>query len=311
VNHIRLIERTISFAPFVHDDIIPFPLDDRIQLEHLWVQIHGAPAHRETAANGLFPTDVRAYIDGIEVTKAIVTELKKAIAAADAKKVRTQYKAGLDAWIKMGNAFGADLYPGNLVTDTALAGQLAATADPATLLTALGDNFSGSDGCLHIFNYLYNWIDLRSISLWDVVETHNASGATPLDVKKAKAPKLYLSNGPCRIFDNTFHPFSPKGQGAVKLRLTLSYHDPQEDKVKELEGKLERLQKQVLDRLDVISDACRDGGPFQLAIATLKGSVAALQQDISVMRGDIASNAAQAAALQAQAKSLQDAVAQL
>ena len=310
MNHIRLLDHSIEFAPFVHEQIIPFPLEDRVQLEFLWFQLSGAPASREGMPRGIFPNSVRAYIEGVEVTQSVVTELRKKIAAKPAATVQAQYRAGMEGWLRLARAFGA-AYPGDIAADEARAAELGANADPASLLVSLGDNHIGSGGCLHIFNYLYQYIDIEPVSMWDLLTTHNASGAAPIDVKAAPAPKLVVSSGPCRLFDAAFDPAAFKGQGAVKLRLILSYHDPLEDLVKELERKLDRLQKQILARLDVIADACRDGGPFQLAIASLKGAVAALQQDVSAMRGDVASNAAQAAALQVQAKALQDAVNQL
>lgn len=310
MNHIRLIERAVAFAPFAHEQTVVFPLNDRVHLEFLWFQLHGSPASREGMPRGIFPHSARAYIDGIEVTRSIVIELKKKLSAKPVAQIQAQYRAGMDAWLRLARAYGAG-YPGNAANDEARAAVLATDPDPASLLTMLGDNQVGSGGCLHIFNYLYHCIDIDPVSMWDLVNTHNSSGATPIDVKASVSPKLTLSSGPCRLFDAGFDPVQYKGQGALMLRLVLSYHDPLEDQLAELKRQLDRLQRQILARLDTISDACRDGGPFQLAIANLKGAVAGLQQDVSSMRADVASNTAQAAALQAQAKALQDAVNQL
>lgn len=310
MNHVRHIERQICFAPFVHEQTIAFPLDDRIHLEFVFFQLYGLPADRDGMPRGLFPNHIHAYIDGVDVTSSVIVELKKKIAERKPSDVLAQYKIGLDAWLLLARSYGA-AYPGDIARDAALATQLVTNPIPESLLDSLGNAQIGSGGCLHIFNFLYQSIDINPVSMWDVLSTHNGSGLPKVDVKGSASPKLVLSSGPCRYFDAAFDPKKFLGQGAVNLRLSLSYHDPLEDKIKEMERKLDRLQKQILARLDTIADACRDGGPFQLAIATLKGSVASLQQDVSSMRADISSNTAQATALQAQAKSLQDAVNQL
>ena len=59
--------------------------------------------------------------------------------------------------------------------------------------------------------------------------------------------------------------------------------------VKELERKLDRLQKKILARLDTIAAACEGGGPFQLSIAALRGLSLRLRQDVSTMKADVAS----------------------
>jgi hypothetical protein len=311
VNHVRYLEHHLNFAPLNHEGVIAFPLEDRTNLEFVWCQLNGsANPPGAGLARGVFPNDIRVYIDNIEITPSVIVELQKKIASRNVADVQTQYKAALDARLRLETAFGA-AYPGDTARDTALAAQLSANPTPSSLLNRLGDEQVGSGGSLHIFNFLYEQIIIDPISMWDVVATHNASGGTPIDVKKLDAPRLTLSSGPCRLFDPGFDPFKFVGQGSVRLRLMLSYHDPLEDRVKDLEQKLDRLQRQILTRLDVIANACQDGGTFQLAIASLKGAVAGLHQDVGKMKADIASATAQISALQVQAKALQDAVDQL
>jgi hypothetical protein len=311
VNHVRYVDQSLDFGSLCHEHIIAFPLEDRTNLEFVWCQINGSARSPGLAvARAVFPNDIRVFIDEVEITPSVIIELQKKIRARDVADVQREYKRGLDAWIRLATAYG-NIYPGDAAKDAAQAAELSKTPDPSSLLNRLGDVQVGSGGSLHIFNFLYEHINIDPVSMWDVVATHNATAATPIDVKQSKNPKLTLSSGPCRLFGGDFDPVKFGAQGNVRLRMILSYHDPLDDRVTELERKLDRLQKQILARLDVIANACQDGGTFQLAIASIKGTVAVLQQDVATMKADIASNTAQAGALQAQAKALQDAVKQL
>ena len=195
----RYLERLLEFVPLRYEHLIPFPLEDRINLEFLWCQVNGA-ANPPDAGHliGVFPHDARAYIDGVEVTPSVIVELQKKISARKVADVQAESKSGLDAWFRLGDAIGA-AYPGDLAKDKALAATLIANHNPATLLDRLGDGRIGAGGALHIFNYLYEHIHIDPISMWDVVKTHDDFGGKQIDVKKSPTPRLVLSMGPCRL----------------------------------------------------------------------------------------------------------------
>jgi hypothetical protein len=306
VDVFRNVELSFEFAPLSYEHQFPFPMEQRLLLEDVHLQLRGRVA--VDAARPFGPDDVHLYLDGVDATSAYIAELKAVLDLQNQNELRAGYRNALEKWIRLGRQLGA-AYPGNIEEDAVRMEQLLAVPKFSDLVDQLGNRRNaGFSGYLHVFNYLHTAVPVPPISLRKVIERVNsAAGAQVLGPDQPRV--VTFSDGTCRLFDPTWTPRVVTG--GILLMAQFQYHNALLDRVVALERRLEELEEMTEEKLEKILEIVSTGGPIQKAIAQARGQTADARSAGVRVTGEVASQNQQLAGLRAAAQDLREAIDQL
>lgn len=297
----RFIVAEFVFQPLVYEHHVVLPTPQREYLEDVNLMLAGHPT-LQNSSNQTAPNDVHLYLDGVDVTKAYIKTLQGVLNTINETVLYDQYRAAIEGWLKLARALGA-AYGYDLARDEAARNQLLTVRPFSNLVDQLGNLSAGNAGYLHVFNFLHTLIDVPGVSLKDVIDEANKTG-TKLNALKVN--RLTISNGPCRLFTDSWTP--PRSVGAVQLQAEMRYHDPLTDIAEGLKKRIEAVEKSLEEGLNDIFDRLSSDGPIARAVAEAQDSVTTTNSALTAVRGEIQSQNAQLEALKSLARDLRSAV---
>ncbi|MCA8953905.1 MAG: hypothetical protein KDE27_30625 [Planctomycetes bacterium] len=313
MNHVRYLTNTMMFAPLNYEHTLWLPQAHREQLVDVAVSLRGHASQTDHGGLvGFGVHDVRVYLDGVELTTFVIQELRRLMDAMDQQLLRSSLSAALQDWLhlvrELGRAYGASVEEEQREVDRMLA-----TEPLSANLNQLGDYRVGWTGNLHPFNFLYTHIPLPSVSFFQVIREYNRNQrdeSLRLDLKTIRA--MTLSHGPCRLFDRaSWSPTDPAPRGSVTCIVETHYHNTLEDRLKELEERLERLQETILGELKKMSRALSPAGPIRKQLAELERATDAVKLQMDASLQELASHVRQIQSLQANTDQLRRAIEHL
>ncbi|WP_315805453.1 hypothetical protein [Bradyrhizobium sp. SZCCHNS3002] len=285
MDHVRLGIEEVGFGPKRLEFHFSLPDDRKQYLKDIVLSIVTKPGPN---FNGAGADNVRFYIDGHDLTDAIIAEIKDLIDSWDQTVARQSYRAAMSRWLKFADALGAGEYGTALQPEHDRANVLGQVTPLSSLVTRIGDDRHGWSGHLHILNFVDQFGLPADISLGSVLRRYNSSsGQPPLTAVTVK--QLTISSGPSPSFDPAFsaHPAAPRG--AVLMRFEMIYHDPLEDEIKALREQFEQLRDRIDQQLALIAQAVSSGGPIQRRLNSVEQQVTAARQLVEKAGRDVIS----------------------
>jgi hypothetical protein len=242
MDHIHTVEFDLRFGPLNFEYQIPFPTCQRELLEDVLLTLRGHVATGNQSLLG--PQDIRLYLDSVDATKDFIAELRSIIELQDQQRLRSEYRAALDSWIKLARSLGA-AYGGDPEVDAQRAEELLQTEPFSALLDQLGNRSAGFSGYLHVFNFLYTAIPLPPVSLRKVVDRINR-GAGKEVISPQQPQVVTFATGTCRLFDPHWQPSHVGGN--IFVLAEFRYHNTLLDRVVALEKRIEDLEGFIEDQ---------------------------------------------------------------
>jgi DNA primase len=283
MDHIRLGLEEVGFGPKRPEFNFSLPDDRKQYLKDILLSAITKPGPN---LNGAGANNIHLYIDGNDITAAVVAEFKDLVASWDQGAARQAYRAAMDRWLKYADALGSGGYGTELQPEHDRLNELAQVTPLASLVTQIGDATHGWSGHLHIMNFIDQFGLPFDVSLGSILRRYNAtSGKPPLTAVEAK--RLTISSGRSPSFDAAFNSATDVPRGALLLRFEMVYHDPLEDEVKALREQFEQLRDRIDQQLTIITQAVSSGGPIQRRLNTVEQQVTAARQLIEQATRDI------------------------
>ena len=119
---------------------------------------------------------------------------------------------------------------GNVDADIAVGQQLAASNPlSAGKLPKLGGIHAGTGGVFSMFNFLYSYIKIDSISLSDTLAAYNASHGSNFKFADLRGQNLIFQPGSSRPGDSAWSPLAMFG--VLECGIDLHYHNPDDDSI--------------------------------------------------------------------------------
>jgi len=243
MDEIRPYRETLIFALFRPEFHFRPPDDDLDRLLDVEVRLRVVPNFLPDPKHlGDILNDLHLYLGTNDLTEALLRVLRRQIDSGDQESRRGEYLGAIDRvaplWAKL------YAYQRNIAADEAAARQLAAAQPLSKALSRLGASAPGSGGPLGIYCFLYTEVKLPPIRLVDVLAEHNSLHNTSLAIGALRTSDLIFSPGP----DILMPPQSTTTDalyGALDLSLELRYHNPNDDAISELAGRVTTLERQV------------------------------------------------------------------
>jgi hypothetical protein len=151
--------------------------------------------------------DLHIYLNGIDLTNFIIAQLKTRL--NNSAGAAQAYARALDTWLELEEGLRAQFPAGCPVPfcpppgSTSLVAQLKQQS-PADTLVLLGnrrDPRFGTNGNLHIFNFIYRYIPLPPLSLEQLIEMYAEANNQTLELKDMLPAVVTFSYGPSYLFD--------------------------------------------------------------------------------------------------------------
>lgn len=260
---IRFLSETVSLVPFRYEHLVDIPLAQREVLLDVSVSLYGSSTFDNVGGLlGTGPEDMRVYLNGADLSPAVIFCLRANLDAMDQVVLKQQYKAALDSYLIMGQKLGG-AYPGDLVADRAAAQQLLLTNPLSAALDRLGNHQAGWSGNLHIFNFLYRQIDITPIKFSAVLAKHAELTGVKLSLSTLPRIRVAFSAGPCRLYDPNWDPTQPIPRGNITYRFDFLYHNPLDDRVTALETRVTELEGTIVLKLRQILEQVGTNGTIQ------------------------------------------------
>ena len=245
----EFLAATAYFTPTEFEHVIEIPSVQQGVLEDVLLAFHGGISRTTMQGAAVAPSDVRLYFNEHEITAVALQALRDTVAAADQNSLRTQYREALTDYLTLNEKKAGDFHDGLPLAQLKTLAQALWSANPlAGLLDAFGSRAAavGSVGHLHLFNFLYERIDLPPLSLAEILQKAGLLDPAK-DLSAFATHRLVFSLGPCR-FDNSAWPVPPSPVGgSVSYRLACLYHDLVADRVKKLEDDVVEIKKDISD----------------------------------------------------------------
>jgi DNA primase len=284
MDHIRLGLEEVAFGPKRPEFHFSLPDDRKQYLKDILLSVVTKPGPNFSGAGA---DNIHFYIDGHDITAAVIAEFKDLVASWDQNAARQAYRAAMDRWLKYADALGSAGYGTELQPEHTRSDELAQANPLASLVTKIGDATQGWSGHLHIMNFIDQFGLPANVSLGSILRRYNAtSGQPPLTAIEVK--QLTISAGRSPGFDAAFNPAVDVPRGALLLRFEAIYHDPLEDEVKALREQFEQLRDRIDQQLAIITQAVSSGGPIQRRLNTVEQQVTAARQLVEQATRDIA-----------------------
>jgi len=305
MDHIRQFSKNLAFGPFVYEHHLLLDNSQRELLENITVRFTGFSTQAQSANSYTAPHDLRFYIDGKEITKALIQELKFILDNYDDQSLlMKQYQTGMNSWIDLAKTMGL-AYGRDVKVDEQFRDQILQKDTLSETFTKLGNIKSGNYGYLHPINFLWNTIDLPPLSLLNIINRHNKIRSTK-KIDMFSAEKLTISNGPCRLYSSAWK--IPKIFGSVQIGVQLFYHNELLDRVVDLEGHLEELEQFISEDLARILDAVDRDGPLSKILRASQATTHQLKTELTIVKNEVSSHQNQVNGLVSTARDLKTSV---
>jgi hypothetical protein len=307
VDQVRSLSGTVYFDFVQHAHIIPLPVCDGATLVDVGISAFGVPSSyplgpyvRVDGTPFHAPADVRIYIEAlstdgpvsIELTKAFIALVNAAITRVGAETAQAQYRRGMQAWL---DSLSRDPGIAMVYNDALLAADRTAMetyieAAKTKPMAELGSISAGSQGTLHQFNYLFNFILLPPVSLVELLAWTKEHDKRDLSLQEVTQPRLVWSHGPCQFYEKQISPLERSPAGGVRFVFECRYHNG-------LEDELDSLETIIKTRMLEIHKKIRPGGSLSDAITGTEDLVANVSVRCSELLTSLSSCAAQLQAI--------------
>jgi hypothetical protein len=276
------IQGSINFNILQPKKAIGFSQIDIQDLNDISLQLNIQPSSDPLLADHVLMSaeDIHIYLNGIDFTPEYRAALVTALSKRDRATVKSQYRKGIENWLTVFSKFnfnGIDIAQQRTVGDTLIAKTY------AELLTKLGSRDQGYSGSLHIFNFLYSYIDLDPISFNTLIEKKYPGDATKKTVNDFIPIKLEISHG--KLGPDGMST-SPNIRGQLNYLIDLIYENPLydlmvtiSDQIKEIKKNMETQRTMYYDKI-VNSVQTLDLDSKQ-KFTDLNALVTKLQQDVT------------------------------
>ncbi len=265
MNQDRIVSASIDFRPLSYEQTFAHIEADKENLIDIYLSINGKPLITNDASSGKSLNGIRVYYHyhkgfnpddreeetefAVDITPSVIYEIKRMI-DLDQAKSRSQYKSALDEWLYTEKKLGVQ-YPGGDIfeAEMPIARRQKDLQPLSNSLDQLGNQDIGWGGNLHIFNFLYSYIDIPAVALSSVIRHHNQNSDKKIDPASLKKAKITFSSGRCR----KFIPYSEWLQadlrlgGTLNVRLEYYYQNPLVGKVIQMEQRTDKLENRASD----------------------------------------------------------------
>lgn len=234
---------TLTFSTLRRRYSLPIHDAQALRLDDVELTCFGQPNFDPMISAELFtgPDDVRWYLNDVDVTSALLEELRSRVAAVPAARLQSQYLEGVEYYLALlvDAAVGVDV--------SALREQARELAKRglANLLTKFCDRTVGWSGVLHPAFYVYSAIPLEPLSLSAVWQRH-------LNISKSASPKELRDIPLVHLL--VCQRWSPKGGvdkttgpplGVVRCSISSLYENPLRKPIEEFAQRLKQLDVQL------------------------------------------------------------------
>jgi hypothetical protein len=189
--------------------------------------------------------DYRFYFNDIDVTGALIKRLQVLAAALPKEKLKTQYLAGVAAYLRLMKALKT--FDEEIKGDQDKANQIAGAVDWAGNFARLGDRAFGWSGNLHPLSFLYRSIQFPPLSLSDLWNTHrqlSGDNALPTTLSAVPLRSITFGQGPsARVqdFDATQHILG----GRLVYQLEFAYVNPLREPLLAIQRRMKDLARDI------------------------------------------------------------------
>lgn len=282
--------RSITFScPFdiVHPTRCVFlPTVEGSQLLDVFITLRGARNPYVSASGHPFsaPHDVRVQLrqdvksvsQTTDLTLDFIAALQAEIDRHSADLLAGAYQAGLGDWFGVVEGRLSQSYSTAVLSrDKARAGQLVQIRPCSQWLSTLGNDAEGSQGSLHVFNFLYEWIPLRPLSLAGVLERHaKRVGGPDISLDSSTLPRLVFASGLASPPPGPSQVSNTPIGGAVEGVLECAFAN---ELAKELSDMQDKVRRDLVD----IRSRLRNTGPLMQTVMTLGDNVARILEELS------------------------------
>ncbi len=333
----------LRFEPLRYEHIIPLPTHRWTDIRDILMTIHGNPTkalHFQSVEN------VHIHLNEHNITPAVLECLKTKIDTGDQDVLKLQYQNALDKWMELVKKLIKErpanevynFYSGYTTIDREekKKDEFVKKVPLSENLDQLGSfpknpgkkegNWSGN---LHIFNYLYTYIDIPPLSLNEIWEkylqiTPKLPSGTPAHWFKLSEIKFVVSAGPTRLgkehWDppglDVHQPDDPQNEyptGSVSFLFEMLYHDPLVDEVdrlrddlKKLRADVEALAVLVVNQLNAILTEVGPQGTIQNRIGQIDGEVSKIITELTKAGTNITNLGTKVTEIEIKVKQLHD-----
>lgn len=304
MDHIRLVRADLAFAPYSFSHQLNVPFNDGELIQDIELQFWGEPGNYGPQV-GMFPSDIRVYVNEYDLTEHILAELLDALAERD--ESAAEYHSAMQEWFEIARQMGTSYGSPNLEEEQAVIDQLSQESDFSILFSEFGKATGyGWGGAFHPFNFIFKKIRISPISMRAVIDRHNKSNPDktiePLDAASA----IFCTGLKGEVPDPLI-----MSRGRLQVFAELRYHNTLRDRVIEIEKQLDELRKQVLAELELISDSLGPNGDLQISISDLEKEVQSIRDDLGISTLELKSHTQQLTAIKSAASELKNAVSRL
>lgn len=189
------------------------------------------------------PDDIHIYFNHHDLTGHTIKALKRRIDQSDQKLFLSQYKECLDKWLYFEEALGGtlpSLDPSFDLTKEREAVETLLNTNPLSdNLKQLGDLNIGWRGTLHLFNFLYNQINLQPLSLKEIISSYNEVMDNKISFPPSGPWRLTFSSGTCRLYSSSdWNPLTKIHVGSINYRMEFIFSGHKIEKILDQVSKL-------------------------------------------------------------------------
>lgn len=296
--------RSITFScafDLVHPTRCVFlPTVEGSQLLDVFITLRGARNPYVTVAGHPFSAahevrvqlrrDLKGTSQTTDLTPDFLSALQAELDRLPADQLASAYQAGIADWFGVVERHLSQNYSSEVISrDKARASQLVQVRPCSKWLSTLGHQSEGSQGSLHVFNYLFEWLPLRPISLAGVLERHSKRvGGQAISLDSSTLPRLVFASGLAPLPAGSTQA-APIG-GAVEGVLECAFGN---ELAKEFSDMRDKVRRDLVD----IRSRLRNTGPLMQTVMTLGDRVARILEELSEAEASLADQKLQLSAI--------------
>ncbi|MDO8770864.1 MAG: hypothetical protein Q7K57_19580 [Burkholderiaceae bacterium] len=236
---------TLMFSALRRRHVIAVHDATALRLEDIELRCFGQPNLDPTIRDHLFtgPDDVRWFLNDVDITSALLQEMREKVLSLPAAELRRSYLEGVEYYLGLLSVLGVGI--GVDVDATRKHARELVDQDLSKLFTKFCDRSVGWSGLLHPTFYVYQTIPIEPLSLTAVWHRHlkDSGSSAPRELRDVPVKHLQV----CQRWTPSGGQEAPTNiaLGWVSCSLSAAYENPLRKPLEEFAQRLKQIDIQL------------------------------------------------------------------
>lgn len=241
-DNINIINKAFDFSGLNREATLFLPIGNLNSVTDLVFTFYTRPSYilASSPQNLGGGENFHFYLNGKDITVGIKKGLVKNLKLIDKDKLEQQYLQGAKTYCDYVTAF--ESYRDQYKNEFENAKNYIKGIDIEKTFEQIGSRKMGISGNLHIINFIYRFIEIKALSMDEVLADSGLS--TAINYKKGNSIVIQVSQGPSPTLVG-FDPSEYIPAGSIELNLNVQTVNPLEKPLKDIFNRLTQLQMQL------------------------------------------------------------------